>query len=64
VNLFMGLPHIATALIPSLIPATATWFIHDVFGAAFYGPTQQTLTQIHLRDGSRGKVVNMTSAFG
>jgi len=62
-NLLMGIPHIATALIPTFIPATAIWFIHDIFGAAVYGPAQQTLTQIHSRDGSRGKDVNMTSAF-
>lgn len=63
-NILMGLPQILTALIPSLIPATMIWFLHDIFGAAFYGPAQQILTQIHSRDGSRGKDVNMTSAFG
>ena len=40
------------------------WFVHDIFGAAFYGPAQQTLTQIHSRNDSRGKDVNITSAFG
>jgi DHA1 family multidrug resistance protein-like MFS transporter len=62
-NLMMGIPHIVAAFVPSLLPAAAVWFIHDVFGAAFYGPAQQTLTQIHSRDCSRGKDVNMTSAF-
>lgn len=62
-NLLTGLPHIATALIPSLMPATLIWFIHDSLGAALYVPAQHTLTQAYSRDESRGKDVNMTSAF-
>lgn len=63
-NMLTGLPHILTALIPSLIPAVAIWFMHDIFGAAISTPAQQTLTQTYSRDGQRGKDVNVTSAFG
>lgn len=63
-NLLMGVPHILTALIPSLIPATAIWYIHDILGATLYVPAQQTLTQTYSRDSFRGKDVTMTSVFG
>ena len=62
-NLLAGVSFFTSALIPILIPATAIWFIHDIFGASLRTPAQSTLTQNYSRDEYRGKDVNMASAF-
>jgi|YelNatPaOPRAMG01_1025707.scaffolds.fasta_scaffold04140_5 DHA1 family multidrug resistance protein-like MFS transporter len=63
-NMLTGLPHILAAVIPSLIPAAAIWFLHDIIGASISAPAQQTLMQVYSRDEQRAKDVNMTSVFG
>lgn len=63
-NMLTGLPHILAAVVPSLIPAAAIWFLHDIIGASISTPAQQTLMQVYSRDDQRAKDVNMTSVFG
>ena len=62
-NLVMGLSHVFTAFIPILLPATAIWYIHDILGAAVSMPAGRALVQNYSRDESRGKDVNITTAF-
>ncbi|MEM2912775.1 MAG: MFS transporter [Candidatus Bathyarchaeia archaeon] len=63
-NVLTGLPQILAAVIPSLIPAAAIWFLHDIIGASISTPAHHTLMQIHSRDDQRAKDINMTSLFG
>lgn len=53
--LYEGLSIGISAIIPDFWIATIIWLTHDIFGAAFWLPVQNTFIQQYAREESRGK---------
>ena len=53
--LFEGISIGVSAVIPNFWIATIIWLLHDIFGAAFWVPIQNTFIQQYAREESRGK---------
>lgn len=53
----------AGAVIPSLVPATFVWLLHDFVGAGLWLPIQYTLIQRYSGNAKRGLHVSKTMAY-
>jgi MFS family permease len=53
-----------SAVIPNLIAAAAVWLLHDLIGASFWVPVQNTIVQEFSRHDVRGSDVSKTLALG
>ena len=62
--LYEGLAIAVAALIPNFWIATGIWLTHDLLGAAFWSPIQNTYIQEFAREKSRGKDTSEVIAIG
>lgn len=53
----------ASAVIPTFLPATLVWLLHDFFGAGVWLPIQSALIQRYSQEERRGLHVAKTQAF-
>lgn len=58
-----GIALAASAIVPNFMAATIVWLAHDLIGAAFWSPIQQTFIQKFARSESRAYDVSKVAAF-
>ena len=50
-------------IIPNVLVATIVWLTHDLIGAAFWSPIQQTLMQQYSRENRRAEDISIVTGL-